>query len=237
MFLVKLSFIFGVIVSAPIRNSRIRRRIRGKINLFILRPYIRRFMKREYGIKINSLSFVRQQSLNRVVGLVNDKYFVKIFRNISVKRIQDFAELMGIVENSLSVTVPHIVADDKIAMFSYEKIDGVDINEFDKSRIQRDKKRLFTQVQDIIAQLQSINVRRIPQFDRFLTDIYSQKYGNPTVRSTSLTLGHFDVNLGNFLYDKNMNITSVIDWDTIAITDDVDACWGVFMRYWNNRYK
>ena len=91
MFLVKLSFIFGVIVSAPIRNSRTRRRIRGKINLFILRPYIRRFMKREYGIEISSLSFVRQQSLNRVVGLVNDKYFVKIFRNISVKRIQDFA--------------------------------------------------------------------------------------------------------------------------------------------------
>ena len=116
MFFVKLSFLVGMLLSVFVRNTQKRRRLRGSINLFFLRPYIARFMKKAYGIKIKSLTFVRQQSLNRVVGLINGKYYVKIFRNIPVQRIRDFAELMNIVEKHLDITVPHIVADDKISM-------------------------------------------------------------------------------------------------------------------------
>ena len=237
MFFVKMSFLVGVILSAFVRDSQKRRRLRGRINLFLLRPYISRFIKRAYGVKIKSLTFVRQQSLNRVVGLVNGKYFVKIFRNIPVQRIRDFAEIMGVVEKTLTVTVPHIVADDKISMCAYEKIDDVDIVEFDKGLIQKNKSKLFKQTEQIINQLQSINVKKIPNFERFMTDIYGRKYGNPNRDSRTLVLGHFDINLGNFLYDTKMNISSVIDWDTLAITDDKDGSWNVFMRYWNNRYK
>lgn len=232
MFLVKLSFVFGTIVSAPIRNSRVRRRMRGKINLFILRPYIRRFIRKQYGVKLESVRFVRQQTLNRVVGLVNDRYFVKIFRNVSVKRIQDFVRLMGIVEQSVDVTVPHILADDKIAMFAYEKIDGLDINKFDKDFVVDNDTKLFNQVKNIIKQLQSINVKKIPNYETFLTGIYGWHYGNPNQKSKHLVLGHFDMNFGSFLFNKNFDIIAVIDWDTIAITDNIDTDWSIFMKYW-----
>lgn len=236
MFFVKLSFIIGGVLSSVIRDTQRRRRFRGKFNLFWLRPYIARFIKRAYGEKIETLKFVRQQSMNRVVGIVNDKYYVKIFRKIRVKRIQDFAKLMSVVEKVVSVKINHVVADDKIAMYSYKKIDGMDIHRFEKEFVIKHKTKLFNQIKKIIQEIQSIDVQSVPPDERFVYDMHFEKHGNPS-DIKKCVFGHFDMNFGSFLFDKNLNIIALLDWDTIAITDELNGDWNKFMHYWGAYIK
>lgn len=236
MFFVRLSFFIGYVLSSVIRDTQRRRRFRGTFNLICLRPFIARFMKREYGIKIKTLKYVRQQSLNRVVGIVNDKYYVKIFRKIPVKRVQNFAKLMSVIEKTVSVKINHVVADNKLAMYSYKKIDGMDIHRFEKEFVIKHKTKLFNQIKKIIQEIQSIDVQSVPSEERFVYDMHFEKHGNPS-DIKKCVFGHFDMNFGSFLFDKNLNIVALLDWDTIAITDELDGDWNKFMRYWGAYIK
>ena len=99
------------------------------------------------------------------------------------------------------------------------------------------EKKILSQVDDIISQLQSIDVTKLPDAERFCVALES------TTKNTEIepitidsVLAHFDMNIRNFLFDENMNICGWIDFDSIRITNDKNRDKQIFMKYWE-RYK
>ena len=230
-------FFIGNTLACLVPGSERRARFRGKLNLVLFRPWIARFIRREYGERIKSLHFVRQRTLNRVVGVVNDKYFVKIFRNVTNEQIRDFVFLMNnYVRPAIKVNTPKMFVDKKLPMYVCEKIPGRDIETFDKSFVVKNEQHIFKQIGDIISQLQSVDVDKIPHNERFVTNMQNRRYPELPCPHCRRVLGHFDMNLGNFLFDDKLNIVSAIDWDAISIANNPETDWRIFMRFWN-QYK
>ena len=128
----KIPFFIGNLVACFVPNNRRRERVRGRINLFLFRPYVSRFIKSVYGEKVKSLKLVRQRTLKRVIFVVNDKYYIKVFRSVTKQALFDFIELMDIVRKVIPVEVPVMVVDKKIPMYACVKNTGRGIHSFDK---------------------------------------------------------------------------------------------------------
>ena len=226
-------FFIGNTLACLVPGSERRARFRGKINLFLFRPWIARFIKREYGERVRTLRFVRQRTLNRVVGIVNDKYYVKIFRNVTNQQIRDFVFLMNTIRPAIRVNIPRVVVDKKLPMYACESNPGREIDTFDKAFVLKNEKHIFDQIHDIINQLQSVDVEKIPNNERFLTNMQNRRYPELPCTGCHRVLGHFDMNLTNFLFDDKLNIISAIDWDALSIANNPDTDWLIFMRFWN----
>lgn len=231
-----IPFFIGNTLACIVHGSERRARFRGKINLFLFRPWIARFIRREYGEHLKTLRFVRQRTLNRVVGIVNDKYYVKIFRNVTNQQIRDFVSLMDIVRPVITVDTPRIVVDKKLPMYACAKNQGREIDTFDKSLVIKNEDLILDQIRKIITQLQSIDVEKIPHNERFLTNMQHRRYPELPCVNCRRVLGHFDMNLTNFLFDDDLHIVSAIDWDALSIANNPDTDWMIFMRFWN-QYK
>ena len=102
--------------------------------------------------------------------------------------------------------------------------------------VDKNEKHIFAQIADIISQLQSVDVEKIPHNERFVTNMQNRRYPELPCTGCRRVLGHFDMNLGNFLFDDKLNIVSAIDWDAISIANNPETDWRIFMRFWN-QYK
>ena len=99
----KLPFYIGGIISYFVPGRYRRRSVRGQINVFLFRGIINRFVERVYGVRVNNIRFVRQVSMNRMICVVNDRYYVKIFRDVSVKRLKDYKFLLDFIREFYSL--------------------------------------------------------------------------------------------------------------------------------------
>lgn len=231
----KIPFFISNFVSCFIYGSKNRQKWRGRINTFLFRPVVTRFVRQTYGVRVNSVRFIRQITLNRMVCVVNDKYFVKIFRNVSVPKLLDFEFLSEYVERRMKVAVPHVIVHKRIPMYVCERVAGKAITDFDKKYVADNYDKILHQVHGIIRQLQRIKVSDIPNNERFLDSLQQRTVEQPC-RKPKQVLAHFDLNMLNFLFDDDLNICAVIDWDTLSIANNPTTDTTIFLKYWN-RYK
>lgn len=233
----KIPFAVGNILSWFVYGSERRKRFRGKVNVLLFRPYIARFIKRTYGERMKTLRFVRQRTLNRFIAVANGKYYVKIFRNVTRQQICDFCELMDIVKTAVKVETPVCIVDRKIPMYVCEKNSGVSLYSFDTEYVLKNADKIGAQIRDIIIQLQSIDVDAIPNNERFITNIQNHRSAELPCQNCKRVLAHFDLNPSNLLVDNDLNILSVIDWDTVSIANNPNTDWRVFVKQWDIKPK
>ena len=231
----KIPFFISNLISCFIYGSKNRQKWRGRINTFLFRPVITRFVKKTYGVRIKSVKFIRQITLNRMVCVVNDTYFVKVFRNVTHAQLKDFEFLSDYVEKRMKVTVPHVVVHRKFPMYVCERVPGKSITDFDKEYVAENYDKILKQAHGVIRQLQRIKVDDIPHKERFMNSLQQRTVEQPC-RKPRQVLAHFDLNMLNFLFDDDMNICSVIDWDTLSIANNPTTDTTIFLKYWN-RYK
>ena len=233
----KIPFVIGNILSWFVHGSERRKRFRGKVNVFFFRPYIARFIKRTYGERMTSLRFVRQRTLHRFIAVANDEYYVKIFRNVTRQQICDFCELMDIVRKVVKVEIPVCIVDRKIPMYVCEKNSGVSMYSFDKNYVLANANKIGSQIRDIILQLQSIDVDSIPNNERFITNMQNHRTAELPCQNCRRVLAHFDLNEKNFLFDDELNIVGVIDWDSLSIAQHPETDMEIFTKYWEQCKK
>lgn len=231
----KIPFFISNLISCFIYGSKNRQKWRGRINTFLFRPVVVRFVKKTYGVRVKSVRFIRQITLNRMVCVVNDNYFVKIFRNVTLKQLKDFEFLSEYVETRMKVNVPHVIVHNKIPMYVCERVAGKSIDEFDSAYVLDNSEKILKQVHAIIRQLQRIKVADIPNSERFMDSLQKRTVEEPCHKPKQV-LAHFDLNMLNFLFDDELNILSVIDWDTLSVANNPTTDTTIFLKYWN-RYK
>ena len=79
----KIPFYIGNFLAVFVPGGARRARVRGNINAVLYTPRVKNFIRRVYNVPVNSIKFVRQINLNRVCLVVNNRYYVKLFRNIT----------------------------------------------------------------------------------------------------------------------------------------------------------
>ena len=230
-------FYVSNLVSCFVPGSARRHRVRGVVNMFLYRLPISIFIKRVYGEKINTIRFVRQATLNRMICVVNDKYYVKVFRNVSVSQLNNYKFLVDFIRPQLKVQIPEITVAKHIPMYVCEKLPGKDMREFDKNLIIKNEKKIKKQVYDIINAIQKISVDAIPGVERFLFSMQPERTVEKVCKNNHCVLAHFDLNIGNLLLDDKFNIVSVIDWDSLSVAKNPNTDKDIFLKYWGKRYK
>ena len=233
----KIPFYLGGFVSDFVPGRYRRRRVRGWINVFFFRVSIARFVKRIYGVRINNIRFVRQVSMNRMICVVNDRYYVKIFRDVTVNRLNDYKFLLDFIRPYLKVKIPEIFVDKKIPMYVADKLPGKDMRDFDKASIIKNEKKIKSQMMDIINAMQSIPVESIPNNERFLFPLQYKKTDKKTKIGRDSVLAHLDLNASNIRLDSNFNVVSIVDWDSLSIVDNPDIDKNSFEKLWEIHKK
>ena len=233
----KIPFYIGNFLAIFVPDGARRARVRGNVNATLYAPRIRRFIKRVYGESVKNIKFVRQINLNRVCCVVNDKYYVKLFRNITPMRVKNYKDLMDFIQPRISVRMPTIYVDDKMAMYVSEKIPGRNINTFDDATILKNENKIKRQVTDIISEIQNIKLDSIPGVERFMHSLQPERATEPPISKPNPVLAHFDLNETNLLFDDDMNIIGVIDWDMCSVAKNPDTDMFVFNRFWNRFMK
>ena len=165
--------------------------------------------------------------------IANGKYYIKIFRNVTHQQLCDFVELMDVVRKTISVETPRIFVDKRLPMYVCMKNSGFSIHSFDKEFVLKHQDKIHAQARKIIEELQSIDVKKIPHYERFTNNMLGRHYREKPCEKCQPVFGHFDMNPSNFLFDDKMNILTVIDWDEIAIANNPDTDWNIFMWNWN----
>lgn len=224
----------GNFLAIFVPGSERRSRVRGNVNVILYTPRIKRFIKRVYHEPVKSVKFIRQVTLNRVCCMVNDKYYVKVFRNITPERVKSYQNLIEFLQKRISVRIPTVHADDKMAMYVSEKIPGRGIYTFDKATILKNEKKIKKQVTDIVTEIQSIKITDIPNYKNFFQGLQPKRATEPVILEPHMVLAHFDLNETNFLFDDNMNIIGILDWDMCSIAKNPETDLYVFNRFWNN---
>ena len=232
----KIPFYIGNFAAMFVPDGARRARVRGNINRVLYTPRIKNFIWRTYHERAKSIKFVRQINLNRVCLVVNDKYFVKLFRNITPQRVQNYEKLMKFIAPRLSVQIPIIHADNRMAMYVSEKLPGRTIQTFDWKTIMKNEPKFKAQVAQLIDEIQSIKIESIPHHELYSHSLQPERATEPKTDNPRPVLAHFDLNETNFLFDDDMNICCVIDWDMCSIAQNPETDMFVFNRFWN-RYK
>lgn len=231
----KIPFYLGNLAACFVPGSNNRSHVRAVTNLFLYHPKITRFIRREFGEGTHSIKFIRQRTLNRVVCLVNDKYYVKIFRDVTNARLKNFEFIANYVRDRLSITVPRVIVDRRHPMYVCERVSGRHIEDLNKADVIAHEEKIQAQVMVIIDQLQAIDIDEIPNNARFNDSMQTRTVEEPTDNPRRV-LAHFDLNEGNLFLDDDFNVCAVIDWDTLSIANNPDTDRRIFMKYWN-RYK
>lgn len=130
-----MSFILGNVLSWFVPGQQNRRRVRARAVLNTARPKIKRFIKEAYGEGVVSIEPIRQITLNRAVYLVNDKYYVKVFRNVSNKKLKNFAFLVNYIRGFIHVEIPEVIISKRLKIYACKKIDGFLIGHFSRDQI------------------------------------------------------------------------------------------------------
>ena len=230
-------FYVSNLISCFVPGRARRHRVRGLVNTFLYRLPISFFIKRVYGEKIKDIQFVRQATLNRVICVVNEKYYVKVFRNVSVKQLNDYKFLLDFIRPNLKVEIPEIIVAKHIPMYVSKKLPGKDMREFNAKSIIKNEKKIKTQVFDIIHSIQKISLTSIPDSERFISGLQPERTVEKSCKSKCNVLAHFDLNIGNLLLDNNFNVVSVIDWDSLSVAHNPNTDKDIFLKYWNKRYN
>ena len=231
----KIVFLISNLVVCFVPGHNRRHVWRGQINMFLFRPSIKRFVKRVYAERVEKIEFIRQITLNRMVCCVNDKYFIKIFRNVTVKQLRDYAFLVNYIRPHIKANVPMVVVDKKMPMYVCERVAGRHITDFDSEFVYENQQKILKQVHGIIRQLQRIKVDEMPNKERFMNSMQERTVEQPC-KHPKQVLAHFDLNILNLLFDDELNICAVIDWDTLSIANNPTTDTTIFLKYWN-RYK
>ena len=233
----KIPFFIGTFVSWFIPGRNRRRRVRGNINVFLFYIPIARFIKRTYGKRANTIKFVRQVSTNRMTCVVNNRYFVKIFRDVSVEQLNNYKFLLDFIRPRLSVNIPTIFVAKHIPMYVADKLPGKDLRDFDVREILKHEKKIKSAVIKMVDDMQSIGVRSIPENHRFVRPLQYDKSKPAQQITTKSVLAHLDLNASNLLLDSNYNVISVIDWDSLSIVpsanidrDSFENLWAIYKR-------
>ena len=229
----KLPFYIGGIISYFVPGRYRRRSVRGQINVFLFRGIINRFVERVYGVRVNNIRFVRQVSMNRMICVVNDRYYVKIFRDVSVTRLKYYKFLLDFIRPYLKVKIPEIFVHDKIPMYVADKLPGKDMRDFDKSTIIKHEKKIKSQMIEIINALQSVSVKSIPDSERFLLPLQPKKNSIKPKIGRNSVLAHLDLNASNIRLDDNFDVVSIVDWDSLSIVDSPNIDKDSFEKLWN----
>lgn len=229
----KVPFYVGNFLAMFVPDGARRARVRGNVNMALYAPRIKHFIKRVYNEPVKSIKFIRQINLNRVCLCVNDKYYVKLFRNITPERVRNYQELMDFIAPRISVRMPVVHADKSMAMYVSEKIPGRKIDEFDNDTILKNENKIKSQVEKIISEIQSIKIESIPGYKRFLHSLQPERNAEPKINVPHPVLAHFDLNETNLLFDDKMNIIGIIDWDMCSIAKSPDTDRYVFDFFWN----
>lgn len=231
----KIPFYLSSFISYFVPGRYRRRRVRGTINVFLFYIPIARFIKRVYGVRTNKIRFVRQVSMNRMTCVVNDRYYVKIFRDVSVKQLNDYRFLMDYIRPHLHVNIPKVFVANYIPMYVADKLPGKDLRDFDKKLIMKNEKKIKSQVYDMIHAMQNIQIKSIPDNERFLFTLQSKKINQKPEIGRDSVLAHLDLNASNLLMDEDLNVISVVDWDSLSIVqspnidkDSFESLWNIF---------
>ena len=231
----RIPFYIGNFVTMFVPNGGRRSRVRGNINRILYTPRIKRFIWRTYHERVKSVKFVRQINLNRVCLVVNDKYYVKIFRNITNERVKNYQELMDFIQPRISVKMPKVYADKKMAMYVSEKVPGRNIEEVDWNDVLKNEDKIIAQVKKIISEIQGIDIKSIPHHERYMHSLQPERLPEPPTDKPHYVLAHFDLNESNFLFDDDMNIIGLIDWDMCSITKNPDTDMSIFTFFWERK--
>ena len=229
----KIPFYIGNFLAIFVPDGARRARVRGNVNATLYAPRIKHFIRRVYGENVKKIRFVRQINLNRVCCVANDKYYIKLFRNITPTRVKNYQELMDFIRPRISVCVPKVYADDKMAMYVSEKIPGREIKTFDDATILRNENKIKEQVFEIIKEIQNIKLDDVPNVKRFVHSLQPERNAEPPIKKPHPVLAHFDLNETNLLFDDDMNIVGIIDWDMCSIAKNPDTDLHVFNFFWN----
>lgn len=230
-------FYISNLISCFVPGRSRRHRVRGLVNTFLYRLPISIFIKRVYGEKVKTIRFVRQATLNRMICVVNDKYFVKVFRNVSVAQLNSYKFLLDFIRPNLKVIIPEIIVAKHIPMYVCEKLPGKDMREFDHAVIIKNKNKIKKQVWDVIDTIQKIPVKSIPGYERFMFSMQPERTIEKECKNGQCVLAHFDLNTGNLLLDEKLNVISVIDWDSLSVAKNPNTDKDIFLKYWKKRYK
>lgn len=231
-----IPFYIGNLVSCFVPNGGRRSRVRGSINMILYRPRIKRLIKRVYNENIKTIKFVRQINLNRFACVVNGKYYVKAFRNISLQRLQEHKFLVDFVRPHISVNIPDMHLEGHIPMYVTEKIPGHPISDFDMKTVLKNENKIKKQISEIIKEIQQIDIDSIPDHDRFWFGLQPERQPEHAMSSgvtPKPVLAHFDLNETNLFFDDDMNIIGIIDWDTLSIAKNPETDMNVFNLFWN----
>ena len=235
--IISLPFYISNFLSCFVAGKSARHRFRGAMNSFLYRPSVAHFVKQTFGDKTHDVKFVRQHTMGRCVCVVNDEYFVKIFRNMSGARLKNFEFLVNYVARKMDIKIPRVYIAKNNHMYVTKKANGFSIYDFDKKFVVKHEKKILAQVDNIISQLQSIDVKKLPDANRFSVALEAtSKNIKPEPITSESVLSHGDLNVRNFLFDKNLNICGLIDFDGMRITNNRKYDKNVFIKYWN-RYK
>lgn len=229
----KIPFYLSGFVSYFVPGRYRRRRVRGTINVFLFYIPIARFIRRIYGVKTKKIRFVRQVSMNRITCVVNDRYYVKIFRDVSVKQLNDYKFLLNFIRPHLFVNIPDVFVADYIPMYVADRLPGKDLLDFDKSLIMKNEKKIKTQVFNMIKEMQAIPVKSIPENERFVFTLQQKMHKEKIKIGRNSVLAHLDLNASNLLMDKDLNVISVVDWDSLSIVSNPQIDKDSFENLWN----
>lgn len=235
--MITLPFYIANIMAGFVKSQPKRHSLRGHLNAFLYTPTMARLIKKFYGEKTRTVKFVRQHTPSRCVCVINDKYFVKIFKKNMGNRLANFEFLVNYVRDKMNVAIPVVYASKNKHMYVTELINGHSIYDFDPEFVLKNEQKILNGVSKIISQLQSINIQQIPNNERFCVALESaSKHISPEPITKDSVLLHGDMNLRNFLFDDDLNICGLIDFDGLCITNDKNKDMQNFMKYWN-RYK
>ena len=226
----KIPFFIGTFISYFIPGRDRRHRVRGHINLFFFYIPIAIFIRRVYGERVKSIRFVRQISMKRMTCVVNNKYYVKVFRFVSVRRLNEYKLLLDFIRAKLPVDIPRIFVAKHIPMYVAKKLPGKELSKFNKKQIIQNQRKIRAQVFAIIKALSTIPIDSIPDKERFASRIQARKVEN--VIGPNSVLAHCDLNAGNILLNKDLNVTGIIDWDSLAIVPNPNKDREYFEHLW-----
>jgi len=227
----RIPFFIGTFISFFIPGRKRRRRVRGAINVFFFYIPIARFIRKTYGVRAKTIRFVRQVSVNRMTCVVNNRYYVKVFRDVSIERLNNFQFLMNLVRPHLSVNIPNVFVAKHIPMYVADKLPGVDLRDMDVAQILKHEKKIKSAVIKMIDDMQSIPVNKIPNNTRFVYGLQDKFPAHPRITKKSV-LAHMDLNASNLLLDNKYNVISVIDWDSLQIVPDPNTDRDSFENLW-----
>lgn len=228
----KLPFYIGGFVSWFVPGRYRRRRVRGNINVLLYRIPISIFIKRVYGDKVHKIRFVRQVSMNRMTCVVNNRYFVKIFRDVSVEQLNDYKFLLDFIRPYLKIKIPEIFVAKNIPMYVADKLPGKDLKDFDKDLVIKYERKIKNQVVGMINDMQSIPLKLIPNNERFLFPLQSKRAGKEIKIGRNAVLAHLDLNVSNLLLDDKFNVVSIVDWDSLSIAQSPNIDKDSFEKLW-----